>query len=63
MRYRFTWGGPAVAYGGSFLARVLMLNTKRGCIWGFWGALITMEGFAKRLFQWLMDFVSAECQV
>ena len=36
---------------------------KRGCIWGFWGALITMEGFAKRHSQRLMDFVSAECQV
>ena len=28
-------GRPPVAYGGSFLARLLMLNTKRRWIWGF----------------------------
>ena len=50
-------------YGASFLARVFMLNTKRGWIWGFGGALITMEGFHGHHSQRLMDFVSTECQV
>ena len=48
-------GRPAVAYGGSFLTRVLILNTKRVCIGGVWGALITMEGFAKRHSQPTVD--------
>ena len=52
-----------VAYGTSFLARVLMLNSKRRWFWGFWGALNVMGEFPFRHSQWLTEFVSTECQV
>ena len=60
---QFYLGRPPVRYGASFLARVLMLNTKRRWIWGFWGALIVMGVFHGRHSQCLMEFVSSKCRV
>ena len=48
-----------VAYGGSFLARVLMLSTKRRWIWGFSRALIVMGMCTFHHSQRLMEFVSS----